>query len=148
MKPKMGIICGSFDLIHPGYIRMFKDAKNICEKLTIALQGDPTIDRPHKCKPIQSLEDRREVLEALVYVDQVVTYNTEKDLLELLARTPHDIRILGSDYQGNNNYTGANLKKPVHYHLRDHNFSTTALKEAIFKEREDFRSLENETALR
>ena len=145
-KPKYntGIICGSFDLIHPGYIRMFKDAKSVCKNLIVALQGDPTIDRPHKCKPVQTLEDRREVLEGLVYVDHIETYNTEKDLLELLQSVHHDVRILGSDYKGRENYTGAHLKKPVYYHTRDHDHSTTALKEMIFKERLAYKSRKNQ----
>ena len=67
----IGIIAGSFDFIHAGYIRMFKDAKSICDHLIIALQGDPTIDRPHKCKPVQSIEDRREILESIKYVDEI-----------------------------------------------------------------------------
>ena len=126
--------------MHPGYIRMFKDAKTVCEILIVALQGDPTIDRPHKCKPVQSLEARREILEALVAIDHIETYNTEKELLELLQNTSHDVRILGSDYLNNTSYTGAELNKPVYYHRRDHSFSTTSLKESIFKERLKFKS--------
>ena len=141
MKFKIGIICGSFDLIHPGYIRMFKDAKTSCEVLVVALQGDPTIDRPHKCLPVQSLEERREVLEALVYVNHIETYNTEKELLELLRNTPHDVRILGTDYV-NKPFTGDCLKKPIYFHERDHDFSTTKLKEAVYKERLAFHTKE------
>ena len=141
MKYFRGIICGSFDLIHPGYIRMLKDAKTACETLIIALQGDPTIDRPFKCRPVQSLEDRREILEALVYVDGIETYNTEKELLELLERTPHDVRILGTDYIGKS-YTGDVLKKPEYFHERAHDFSTTKLKEEIYKERLAFHEKE------
>jgi glycerol-3-phosphate cytidylyltransferase len=132
MNYKKGIICGSFDLIHPGYIRMFKEAKNVCEVLIVALQDDPTVDRPHKCRPVQSLEDRKEILEAIRYVDIIVTYNTEKELLELLNKIFYDVRILGSDYK-NNKYTGDKLKKPVYYCERNHNYSTTKLKEAIHK---------------
>ncbi len=134
-KYARGIICGSFDLIHPGYIRMFKDAKNVCEEVIVALQGDPTIDRPHKCKPVQSLDDRREVLEGLVYVDHIETYNTEQELLELLQNVSYDVRILGTDYMGNETYTGREIGKPVYYHQRAHDYSTTRLKELIFEER-------------
>ena len=129
-----GIICGSFDLVHPGYIRMFKDAKTACEALIVALQGDPTLDRPGKCKPVQSIEERYEILEALRYVDDIVTYNTEAELLELLKTVDYDVRILGTDYV-NKSYTGIELGKPVYFHERDHNFSTTALKESIYEER-------------
>ena len=134
-KYKKGIICGSFDLIHPGYIRMFKEAKNVCEELIVALQGDPTIDRPHKCKPVQSLEDRREILEAIRYVDTIVTYNTERELFELLNKISYDVRILGSDYKNISKYTGSKLNKPVYYCERSHDYSTTRLKEAIYNER-------------
>ena len=129
-----GIICGSFDLVHPGYIRMFKDAKMACDTLIVALQGDPTIDRPGKCKPVQSLDARSEVLKALRYVDDIVTYNTEVELLELLKTVEYDVRILGTDYV-NKSYTGIELGKPVYFHERSHNFSTTALKESIYEER-------------
>jgi glycerol-3-phosphate cytidylyltransferase len=111
----IGLIAGSFDLIHPGYIWMFRDAKDICNKLIIALQGDPTIDRPNKCKPIQSLNDRAEILSSIKYIDQIVTYNTEAELLALLQVTNFDVRILGSDYVGKS-YTGDNLNKPIHFH--------------------------------
>lgn len=132
---KVGIICGSFDLIHPGYIRMFKDSKSVCSTLVVALQDDPTIDRPEKCKPVQDFAGRKEILESIRYIDNIVEYSTEKELAELLASTEHDVRILGTDYKGRDNYTGASLGKPVYYHQRDHNYSTTALKEAVYEER-------------
>jgi glycerol-3-phosphate cytidylyltransferase len=137
-KYNIGLIAGSFDLVHPGYIRMFKDAKSVCNTLVIALQGDPTIERPNKCKPVQSLEERIEILQALRYVDQVVTYNTESELLELLKRTPHDVRILGTDYV-NKSFTGDSLNKEVYYHNRDHDYSLTDLKEKIYQERKSFK---------
>ena len=136
---KRGIICGSFDLIHPGYIRMFEDAKRACDVLIIALQGDPTIDRPDKCKPVQSLSGRIEILSAIKYIDRIVTYNTEAELLEVLKKTDHDVRILGTDYVGRNNYTGAELEKPVYYHKRNHKYSTTKLKELIYEERTEYK---------
>lgn len=132
---KRGLIAGSFDLIHAGYIRMFKDAKdNVCDRLTIALQGDPTIDRPFKCKPVQPLDERIEIMYSIKYVDSVVTYNTEEELYQLLKTVPHDVRILGADYIGKK-YTGDDLGIPVHWHERAHNISTTSLKEAIYQER-------------
>ena len=129
-----GIICGSFDLIHPGYVRMFKESKSVCKKLIVALQDDPTIDRPEKCKPVQSLESRMEILQAIRYVDQIVLYNTEAELYELLRKTDYEVRILGSDYSSRD-YTGSDLLKPVYYHERNHGYSTTALKEKIYEER-------------
>jgi glycerol-3-phosphate cytidylyltransferase len=130
----VGLIAGSFDLVHPGYIWMFKDAKTVCDKLIIALQGDPTIDRPHKCKPVQSIEDRIEILSAIRYVDEIVIYNTEAELLHLLQNTPFDVRILGSDYVGKP-FTGDVLNKPIHFHHRNHAYSLTDLKEKIYQER-------------
>ena len=127
-----GIICGSFDVIHPGYIRMFCDAKeNACDYLIVALQDDPTIDRPEKCKPVQSFSDRKEVLQAIRYIDCIVEYSTEHELFELLSTLDYDVRILGTDYK-NKSYTGDTLNKPVYYHTRDHGYSTTSLKESIY----------------
>lgn len=126
-----GIICGSFDLIHPGYVRMFKEAKKICSKVIVALQGDPTIDRPTKCKPIQSLEDRIEILQCIKYIDEIFTYNTEEDLDTLLGVLKYDVRILSTDYLHRTDYTGAHYGKDVHYHERNHNYSTTSLKQKI-----------------
>lgn len=138
----IGLTAGSFDLLHPGYIRMFAAAKQGCDHLIVALQGDPTLDRPEKCKPVQSLNDRIEILSALKYVDQIVTYNTEVELLQLLKNTHHDFRVLGTDYE-DKNYTGKELGVPVLWVKRDHDYSTTALKEAVHKERLEFHGRKN-----
>lgn len=137
----IALIAGSFDLIHPGYIRMFKAAKEGCDHLIVALQGDPTIDRPSKCKPVQSLQDRIEIISSIKYVDEIVTYNTEAEFLELLKNTHHDLRVLGTDYK-DKNYTGKELGIPILWIDRNHNYSTTALKEAIFEERDEFHARE------
>ena len=82
---KIGFIAGSFDLIHPGYIRMFKESKEVCNYLIVALQDDPTIDRPHKMKPVQTWEERKEVIEAIKYVDEIFTFNdTDGTVCQLL----------------------------------------------------------------
>jgi glycerol-3-phosphate cytidylyltransferase len=125
-----GIIAGSFDLIHPGYVRMFKEARNVCDHLTIALQDDPTIDRPQKCKPVQTWEERSEILLSIRFVDQVARYSTERDLRVLLGSTPYDVRILGSDYVGKR-FTGDDLEKEVYYCSRSHGYSLTDLKRKI-----------------
>ena len=127
---KTGLIAGSFDLIHPGYIRVFRESKSICENLIVALQDDPTVDRPTKCKPVQSWDERAEIIRALRYVDDVVYYNTEEDLRRLLARVDFDVRILGSDYVGKR-YTGDELGKSVYFCNRDHDYSLTDLKKKI-----------------
>ena len=126
-----GIIAGNFDVIHPGYIRFFKDAKNnVCDWLVIALQGDPTIERPRKAKPILSIEERTEILLELSSVDEVVHYNTEAELLDVLRAVAPNVRILGSDYQGKK-FTGSDLSIPVYYHNRNHAWSTTRFKNEI-----------------
>ena len=127
---KRGLICGSFDVIHPGYIHLFKDAKSVCENLIIALQSDPTVDRPEKIKPSQSVEDRELILRALRYVDDIVHYTTEAELYNLLKEDIYDVRILGTDYI-NKDYTGKDLNKPEYFHSRNHDYSTTQFKKNI-----------------
>jgi len=109
---------------------MFRESKAICESLIVALQDDPTIDRPSKCKPVQSWEERAEILRALKHVDEVVYYNTEEDLRRLLARVSFDVRILGSDYV-NKRFTGDELGKPVYFCSRNHDYNLTDLKKKI-----------------
>lgn len=131
---KKGIIAGNFDVIHPGYVRFFKDAKeNACEWLIIALQGDPTIERPQKAKPILSVEERTEILLELMSVDEIVHYNTESELLKVLSEVSPDVRILGSDYEGKR-FTGCDMDIPVYYHERSHDWSTTRFKNEIARE--------------
>jgi len=129
-KFKKGIIAGSFDLIHPGYIRMFKEAKQICETVIVALQDDPTIDRPQKCKPVQTWEEREEILSSLKFIDEIVRYSTEKELFDLLSELEYDVRILGSDYHGKS-FNGDVLEKSVYFCNRDHEYSLTKLKKKI-----------------
>lgn len=130
MKYETGLIAGSFDIIHPGYIRMFKESKKICKSLIIALQDDPTIDRPQKCKPVQTWEERKEILESIIFVDKIFQYSTEQELYQLLKDLDYEVRILGSDYI-DKSYTGKDLKKDVYYCFRDHGYSTTSLKKKI-----------------
>jgi glycerol-3-phosphate cytidylyltransferase len=130
---RRGLIAGSFDLIHPGYIRMFQDAKTVCDYLIVALQDDPTIDRPQKNRPVQTKEERQCILQSIKYIDEVVFYSTEQELNGLLRDIKHDIRILGSEYK-NTQHNGWELGIPVHYHTRDHAWSCSALKEKIKNE--------------
>lgn len=126
-----GIIAGNFDVIHPGYVRFFKDAKeNACDWLIIALHVDPTIERPHKAKPILTAQERTEILMSLEWVDEVAYYNTEKELIALLKEIHPNVRVLGSDYS-ERAYTGDSLGIPVYYHVRDHDWSTTRFKNEI-----------------
>jgi glycerol-3-phosphate cytidylyltransferase len=130
-KFERGITAGSFDLIHPGYIRMFREAKEVCEILIVALQDDPTLDRPQKCKPVQTWEEREEILSSLKFVDEIVRYSTEKELFDLLKSFKYDVRILGADYYGKP-FNGDSLEKPVYFCRRDHEYSLTDLKKKIF----------------
>ena len=129
----IGFTCSCFDLLHAGHIIMLQYAKARCDKLIVGLQTDPTTDRPEKNKPIQSLEERRIQLEAVKYVDEVFTYSTEKDLYKNLLDIKPDVRILGSDYIGKS-FTGDDLDIKISYHDRNHNSSTTNLREKIVSE--------------
>ena len=127
---KVGFTCSSFDLIHPGHILMLKDCKNVCDYLVVGLQTDPTIDRKDKNKPIQSLEERKIMIESIKYVDEVNIYKTENDLISLIQKLNPDIRIIGSDWKGKK-ITGNDLDIPLYYHNRNHNYSTTNLRNKI-----------------
>jgi glycerol-3-phosphate cytidylyltransferase len=129
---KIGFLAGNFDVIHPGYIRMFKDSKTVCDYLVVGLHTDPSIERPEKLKPILTIEERKEMLLELKSVDSVMTYETEADLVTLLESLQPHVRILGSDYKGRG-YTGDHLSIPIHYHARDHQWSTTDFKRKIAK---------------
>jgi len=125
-----GVIAGNFDVIHPGYIAMFKEMKENCDCLIVLLHTDPSIERPHKLRPILSSKDRKEMLESLKYVDDVIRYTYEEQLLDLLKMGEFDIRFLGDDYI-DKPFTGDNLKIPIHYMNRDHGWSTTKFKRLI-----------------
>ncbi len=107
---------------------MLKDAKQQCDKLIVGLQTDPTLDRPEKNKPIQTLRERKIQLEAVKYVDDIFVYDTEEELYHLLKLINPDIRILGSDYEDGRYYTGVELNIPIYFHKRNHNYSSTNLR--------------------
>ena len=131
---KIGFTCSCFDLLHAGHILMLKDAKEQCDKLIVGLQTDPSIDRPlTKNKPIQSLRERKIQLEAVKYVDDIFVYDTEEDLRDLLKLVKPDVRILGSDYEGKS-FTGDDLDIPIYYHERNHNYSSSDLRQKIIDE--------------
>lgn len=128
--PYKGIVAGNFDVIHPGYAAMFKEIKEHCEEVYILLHDDPTIERPHKKKPVLSVQERREILENFFVFPIILTYNTEEELLFLIKSIDPDIRFLGNDYVGKD-YTGRELDIPVHWIDRSHGWSTTKFKQAI-----------------
>jgi glycerol-3-phosphate cytidylyltransferase len=128
----VGFVASAFDLLHAGHCLYLQEAKSVCDYLIAALQEDPTVDRPHKNKPLQSLKEREIQLISTRFVDEVVIYKTEKDLEELLLKIKPDIRILGSDAKGKY-ITGEEYCKSIYYHNRDHNFSSSELRTRISK---------------
>jgi glycerol-3-phosphate cytidylyltransferase len=137
---KKGVIAGNFDVMHPGYIKMFKECAENCDCLIVLLHSDPSIERPHKLKPILSTKERREMLSELKSVCDVFEYNYEAQLYDLLQVGEFDIRFLGSDYI-NEPFTGDNLKIPIHYLDRSHGWSTTKFKEKITRQFNEQRRL-------
>ena len=134
---KVGFTAGAFDLCHAGHMLVFKEAKDVCEYLIVALQEDPSqtpadYRGKKKNKPIMSLEERRIILEGIKYIDEIVTYNTEEELYNLLVSLMPDVRIIGADWKGKQ-FTGHDLPIEVYYNSRGHNFSTTALRERIYE---------------
>lgn len=134
VEERVGIVASCFDLFHAGHILMLQEAKENCDRLVVALQSDPTIDRPQKNKPIQALSERYTQVEACKYVDQIIPYDTEADFYNLLAGYDWDIRFLGMDYYGRTDFTGIDLDIPIHYCTRRHDYSSSSLREKIVNE--------------
>jgi glycerol-3-phosphate cytidylyltransferase len=131
----IGITFSTFDMLHAGHIAMLAEAKNHCDYLIAGLQTDPTIDRPDtKNKPVQSIVERQIQLAACRYVDEVVVYQTEQDLIDILLTLPIDVRILGVEYE-NKNFTGrveGTGKGIEHiFNSRDHSFSSSSLRKRV-----------------
>lgn len=127
---KTGFTASCFDLFHAGHVMMLREAKRQCEYLIVGLQTDPTIDRPNKNKPVQSVVERFIQLEACKYVDEVVVYATEKDLRDILLAYPIDVRILGDEYQGKE-FTGHDIPMEFYFNSRKHEFSTSELRQRV-----------------
>ena len=125
-----GVIAGNFDVIHPGYIKTFRECKKNCDHFTVLLHSDPTIERPHKLKPILSVDERIEVLSSIKYIDDIKVYTYEQELIKLLKDNKFNIRFLGDDYIGKS-FTGNELNIDIHYLSRDHGWSTTKFKKLI-----------------
>lgn len=124
---KIGFTCSCFDLFHAGHVLMLKEAKQHCDYLIVGLQTDPTIDRAEKNKPVQSITERFIQLEACRYVDEIVPYATEEDLMNVLTSYPIDIRIIGEEYR-DKQYTGRDLEIEVYYNSRRHTYSSSGLR--------------------
>jgi len=127
---KIGFVASCFDLFHAGHIMMLKEAKKQCDYLIVGLQTDPTVDRPEKNKPIQSIFERHIQLDACKYVDEIVVYATEKDLMDVLQSFPIDVRIIGEEYT-HKSFTGKELPIEIYYNKRRHSFSTSELRQRV-----------------
>jgi len=138
---KIGFTCSTFDLLHAGHVTMLEEAKRHCDFLIVGLQNDPTLDRPEKNQPIQSIVERQIQLAAVKYVDEIVIYNTEQDLIDLLLTLPIDVRILGDEYK-TKEFTGKDIAKQrgskIIYNGRDHSFSSSSLRKRVVWGDSDF----------
>jgi glycerol-3-phosphate cytidylyltransferase len=131
---KIGFTCSTFDLLHAGHVTMLEEAKRHCDFLIVGLQNDPTLDRAEKNAPVQSIVERQIQLAAVKYVDEIIIYNTEQDLIDLLLTLPIDVRVLGEEYK-NKDFTGKDIAKQrgskIVYNGRDHSFSSTSLRKRV-----------------
>lgn len=131
---KVGITFSSFDLFHSGHVAMLKEARANCDYLMVGLQTDPTIDRPQKNKPIQSVFERYVQLEGCKYIDEIIPYATEKDLEDILLTYRIDVRFIGEEYR-DIEFTGKKIcidkNIEIHYNKRQHSFSTSGLRKRI-----------------
>jgi glycerol-3-phosphate cytidylyltransferase len=132
---KIGITFSTFDLLHAGHIAMLAEAKNHCDYLIAGLQTDPTIDRPDsKNPPVQSIVERQIQLSATRFVDEIVVYQTEKDLEDILLTLPIDVRILGVEYE-DKDFTGRKIciERGIElvFNKRDHSFSSSSLRKRV-----------------
>ena len=136
-RGRVGVTASAFDLCHAGHILMLKEAKTVCDYLIVLLQTDPSVTAAEyrgkkKMKPVMSLEERRTILEGIRYVDEVIPYKTEEDLHKLLIALKPDIRVIGADWKGKK-YTGYELPIEMYFNSRDHHYSTTELRDRIFR---------------
>ena len=135
-KP-VGFTCSTFDLLHAGHILMLAEAKSVCDYLIVGLQSDPTIDRPgSKNKPVQSIVERYVQLSAVKFVDEIVVYDTEKDLEDLLMFLPITMRIIGEEYEGKD-FTGKKICEErginLFFNSRKHRFSSSELRNRTYQ---------------
>ncbi len=127
---RIGFTCSCFDLLHAGHILMLKEAKAQCDYLIVGLQTDPTIDRVTKNKPVQSITERFIQLEAVKYINEIVVYATEDDLIQILKAYNIDVRIIGEEYK-DRPFTGNDLPMEIYFNKRTHKYSTTELRSRI-----------------
>lgn len=133
---KIGITFSAFDLLHAGHVKMLEEAKLHCDYLIVGLQTDPTLDRPEKNKPTQTVVERYIQLKACKFVDEIVPYATEQDLEDILKAFQIDVRIVGDEYQ-NRDFTGRSYCEAkgieLYFNTRDHRFSSSNLRREVFQ---------------
>ena len=134
MSNRIGFTASTFDLLHAGHISMLREAKSVCDYLICGLQVDPSYDRTEKNSPVQSLVERYTQLNAVQYVDEIVPYESEKDLEDILSMYEINIRILGEEYR-DKDFTGKDICRKrdidLHFNKRDHRFSTSDLRSRV-----------------
>lgn len=132
---KIGFTCSAFDLLHAGHILMLEEAAKQCDYLIVGLQTNPSLDRKEKKKPIQSVVERYIQLKAVKYVDEIIPYDTEGDLEEIIKAFPINIRIIGEEYR-NKEFTGNDICQrkniEIYYNSRDHHFSSSELRDRTY----------------
>ena len=131
---RIGLTASTFDLLHAGHVSMLREAKSQCDYLIAALQVDPSLDRSDKNPPVQTIVERQAQLHAVKYVDEVVVYCTERDLLDIINMYPIDVRILGEEYRLKD-FTGKdecrNRGIQIYFNKRDHRFSSSDLRKRV-----------------
>ena len=133
---KVGFTCSTFDLLHAGHVAMLREAKDQCDYLICGLQVDPSIDRTKKNKPVQTLVERYVQLSAVKYVDEIIPYVTEEDLVDILSMYDIKVRVLGEEYK-DKDFTGKDVCQArgieLYFNKRDHRFSSSGLRQRIYE---------------
>ena len=131
---KKGITFGAFDLFHAGHVLMLEEAKAVCDYLIVCIQSDPSLDREEKNKPVQSIIEREIQVSGCRFVDEVIIYDTEADLLNIIGQVDWDVRIIGEEYK-DKDFTGRDQTlERCHFNKRPHTFSSSELRERVSKE--------------
>lgn len=134
---RIGFTCSTFDLLHAGHIAMLREAREHCDYLICGLQTDPSVDRPQKNSPVQTLVERYTQLNAVEYVDEIIPYQTEQDLQDILSMYHITVRVLGEEYR-EKDFTGKDICRKrgidLYFNKREHRFSTTDLRERVSNE--------------
>ena len=131
---KKGITFGAFDLFHAGHVLMLEEAKTVCDYLIVCIQSDPSLDREEKNKPVQSIIEREIQVSGCRFVDEVIIYDTEAELLSIIGQVDWDVRIIGEEYK-DKDFTGRDQTlERCHFNKRPHTFSSSELRERVSKE--------------